>query len=78
MVNHLINKGYIVHNVDKISDVSTPEKFKPQSKKFFYKFDISNKLKLNKLLKKNFHFIIHLAESHVDRSIDGPLKFYLK
>ncbi len=79
LVNHLINKGYIVHNVDKISDVSTPEKFKPQSKNyFFYKFDISNKLKLNKLLKKNFHFIIHLAaESHVDRSIDGPLKFYL-
>ena len=79
LVNYLVNKGYIVHNVDKISDVSTPEKFKPQNKNyFFYKFDISNKFKLSRLLKKNFHFIIHLAaESHVDRSIDGPSKFYL-
>ena len=79
LVNYLVNKGYIVHNVDKISDVSTPEKFKPQNKNyFFHKFDISNKFKLSRLLKKNFHFIIHLAaESHVDRSIDGPSKFYL-
>jgi dTDP-glucose 4,6-dehydratase len=77
LVNYLLKKNYFVTNIDKQSYASTPENFKLKNKKYsFYKVNISNQKKIEKILLKNFSIIIHLAaESHVDRSIDNPKKF---
>ena len=80
LIEFLLKKKIKVFNIDKISKISTPEKFKPKSKNYFFKkFNLNNKTELKKLInKENFDFIIHLAaESHVDRSIDSPKKFFL-
>ena len=78
LINYL-SRNFIITNIDKLSKISTAEKFKKLNKKnyFFYKFNLKNKKKLfNLLKKKNFHTIVHLAsESHVDRSIDSPYNF---
>ena len=78
LVNYLIKKKYIIFNVDKLSYASTPEIFNKNRKNyFFFNFNINNKKKLNKILLNKFNTIIHLAaESHVDRSIDSPKKFF--
>ena len=80
LINFLLKKKYKITNVDKYSKISTPEKFKIKSKYYnFYKFNIANNKKIQNVLLKNFDTIIHLAaESHVDRSIDAPKKFFLK
>jgi len=77
LVNYLLKKNYFITNIDKQSYASTPENFKLKNKKYsFYKVNISNQKKIEKILLKNFSIIIHLAaESHVDRSIDNPKKF---
>ena len=80
LIEFLLKKKIKIFNIDKISDVSTPEKFKPKSKNYFFRnFDLSEAFKLKSLIQsQNFDYIIHLAaESHVDRSIDTPKKFYL-
>ena len=80
LIEFLLKKKIKVFNIDKISKISTPEKFKPKSKNYFFKkFNLNKKSELKKLInKENFDFIIHLAaESHVDRSIDSPKKFFL-
>lgn len=80
LIEFLLKKKIKIFNIDKISSISTPEKFKPKSKNYFFRnFDLNKKFKLKKLIQsENFDFIIHLAaESHVDRSIDTPKKFYL-
>ena len=80
LIDFLIKKKLKIFNIDKISDISTPEKFKPKSKNYFFKkINLKNKSKLKRLLStQNFDFIIHLAaESHVDRSIDTPKIFFL-
>jgi dTDP-glucose 4,6-dehydratase len=78
LINHLLKKKFIITNIDKLSYASTPEIFKKNKKNyFFYKFNINNKNKLKKILLKKFDTIVHLAaESHVDRSIDAPQKFF--
>ena len=78
LVNFLLKKQYLVSNIDKLSDISTPEKFKDKNINYiFYKFNLSNEAKLKKILLKKFDIIIHLAaESHVDRSIDRPKLFF--
>ena len=84
LINYLNkNKFYKIVNIDKLSSVSTPEIFKKLKYKKnykFYKFDLSNKKKLKKvLLIEKPDFIIHAAaESHVDRSIDDPFNFFKK
>lgn len=81
LINTLLKKtNLLIVNIDKLSKFSTPEKYKIKSKNYkFYKFNLSNKYKLSKVLKKNFDFIIHLAaESHVDRSIESPKKFFME
>ena len=79
LVKFLISKNIEIHNIDKISYCSVPNKFTnfPKKKYFFYKVDL---LKINKiekiLLKVKPEIIINLAaDSHVDRSIDAPGKF---
>jgi len=78
LVNYLIQKKYNITNIDKLSYASTPEIFRKNKKNYsFYNFNINNKKKLEKILLKKFNTIIHLAaESHVDRSIDNPKKFF--
>lgn len=82
LINYLIKKNYKIYNVDKLSKVSTPEKFKILKNKKNYKFYKANLLNKN-IVKKIFYqikpdFIINFAaESHVDRSIDNP-SFFLK
>lgn len=81
LINHLNKKRYAIFNIDKKSYSSTSEKFKKLEHIKNYKFkklDLRNKKKLSGSI--NFFkpdFIIHLAaESHVDRSIDDPYKFF--
>jgi len=81
-VKNLAKKNYILYNIDKLSSVSTPERFK-NKKSFknynFYKLDLLNFKKIKKLIfniKPDF-IINFAAESHVDRSIEDPI-FFLK
>jgi dTDP-glucose 4,6-dehydratase len=78
LVTYLIKKKYNITNIDKLSYASTPDIFRNNNKNYsFYNFNINNKKKLDKILLKKFSTIIHLAaESHVDRSIDNPKKFF--
>ena len=82
-INRLLLKNYIVYNIDKLSNVSTPEKFKviKNKKKYqFYKINILDEKKLKKkidFIKPDIIFNF-AAESHVDRSIDNPKPFLLK
>ncbi len=80
LVKLLIKKNYFVINVDKVNYASNFYNTKDFSNKKNYKFvrlDINNRFKLKKILK--FHKPIAIfnlaAETHVDRSIDGPAEF---
>ncbi|WP_075482537.1 dTDP-glucose 4,6-dehydratase [Candidatus Pelagibacter communis] len=76
----LIKKNYFVINVDKVNYASnfynTRDFFNKKNYKFI-KLDINNRSKLRKVL--NLHKPIAVfnlaAETHVDRSIDGPAEF---
>ena len=79
-INFLLNKKFKVYNIDKLSSVSTPEKFKKNHNKKnykFYKLNLLNEKKLEKLiyLIKPDYIFNFAAESHVDRSIDKPKLF---
>ena len=80
LVNYLLNKNYIITNIDKLSKHSNLKNLYQKYNNYsFYKFNIKNEKKLSKVLTKNFDFIIHLAaESHVDRSIKNPASFFLE
>ena len=80
LVKLLLKKNYFVVNIDKISYASNFYNTKNFSNKKNYKFvklDINNRFKLREVL--NFHKPIAIfnlaAETHVDRSIDGPAEF---
>jgi dTDP-glucose 4,6-dehydratase len=79
-VNFLSKKKVKILNIDKLSRISTPEKFKKLKNKNNYSF-LENDLKnLNQLVKIFGNFkpdvvVNFAAESHVDRSITEPLKF---
>ena len=80
LVKLLLKKNYFVVNIDKISYASNFYNTKNFSNKKNYKFvklDINNRLKLREIL--NLHKPIAIfnlaAETHVDRSIDGPAEF---
>ena len=80
LIKLLIKKNYFVINVDKVNYASNFYNTKDFSNKKNYKFirlDINNRLKLRKVL--NLHKPIAVfnlaAETHVDRSIDGPAEF---
>ena len=80
LIKLLLEKKYYVINVDKISYSSNfynVKDFKKNKKYSFIKCDINNKKKFLNILKKNKPIgIFNLAaETHVDRSIDGPKAF---
>lgn len=80
LVNYLLKfHKFKVYNFDCIKYCSVPEKLKKiHNKNYIYiKIDISNIKKLEKIIRIiNPHYIFHLAaNSHVDRSIENPLKF---
>jgi dTDP-glucose 4,6-dehydratase len=77
LINILKNKYFII-NIDKVSYASNFKNIDPSIKNYkFYKIDINNKIFIKNILRKyNPSIIFNLAaETHVDRSIDGPKQF---
>ena len=80
LIELLLLKKYKVINLDKVSYSSNFYNTKKYQKNKNYKFikcNLSNKNKLNKIIFKHKPIgIFNLAaETHVDRSIDGPKSF---
>ena len=80
LIRLLIKKKYFVINIDKVSYASNFYNTRDFSTKKNYKFiklDINNRSKLKKVLNLHKPFAIFnlAAETHVDRSIDGPAEF---
>ena len=80
LIELLLLKKYKVINLDKVSYSSNFYNTKEYQKNKNYKFikcDLNNKNKLNKIIFKHKPLgIFNLAaETHVDRSIDGPKSF---
>ncbi len=79
LVDYLINKKYFVINLDKLTYASNVYKSTIRTPKNYrlIKVDIVNKNRITKIIKKyNPKVIFNLAaETHVDRSIDGPSNF---
>ena len=80
LIDLLLRKNFYVINIDKISYSSNFYNTKEYKKKNRYKFikcDLNNKKKLQEIF--NVHKPIGIfnlaAETHVDRSIDGPENF---
>jgi dTDP-glucose 4,6-dehydratase len=79
--SNLINtlkKKYFIINIDKVSYASNFKNIDPNIKNYkFYKNDINNKIFIKNILKKYNPSVIYnlAAETHVDRSIDGPKTF---
>ena len=79
-VNFISKKKAKILNIDKLSIVSTPEKFKKISYRNKYSFIKNNLQNVNQiyriLTKFKPEIIVNFAaESHVDRSINDPLYF---
>ncbi len=80
LIKLLIAKKYYVINIDKVSYSSNFYNLKEisNSKKYkFIKADLNNKGKILKILNKYKPNVVFnlAAETHVDRSIDGPETF---
>ena len=80
LIELLLERKYYVINIDKVSYSSNfynTKEFKQNKKYKFIKCDIQNKKKIAQILKKYKPVgIFNLAaETHVDRSIDGPKNF---
>ena len=72
--------GFSVVNVDKLTYAGNAENLREvesSNRYFFEKVDICNRAKLNRIFSHyQPDYVMHLAaESHVDRSIDGPADF---
>ena len=80
LIEYLINKKFNVINIDKISYSSNfynVRNLKKNKRYSFIKCDLNNNKKIYKILLKYKPFAIFnlAAETHVDRSIDGPQAF---
>jgi len=79
LVKYLLKNNYFVINIDKLSYSSNLYNLKnvKNRKYIFVKADIGNKNIVSKIIKKYNPDIIYnlAAETHVDRSIDGPKPF---
>ena len=81
LIRHLISETFHrIVNVDKLTYAGNLESLpeKPPSERYqFIREDIKNRREITEIIfKVNPDYIIHLAaESHVDRSIDGPSEF---
>ncbi len=74
----ILKEKYFIINIDKVTYASNFKNIDSNIKNYrFYKQDINNKpLMINILKKYNPSIIFNLAaETHVDRSIDGPKAF---
>ena len=75
---NLIKNKYFIINIDKVGYASNFNNIDANIKNYkFYKDDINNKIFIENILKKYNPSIIFnvAAETHVDRSIDGPKQF---
>jgi dTDP-glucose 4,6-dehydratase len=75
---NILKKKYFIINIDKVSYASNLNNIDPNIKNYiFYRHDINNKVFIKNILKKYTPSIIFnlAAETHVDRSIDGPKQF---
>jgi dTDP-glucose 4,6-dehydratase len=75
---NILKKKYFIINIDKVTYASNFKNIDPDIKNYkFYKQDINNKIFIKKILEKHNPSIIFnlAAETHVDRSIDGPKQF---
>lgn len=81
LIRHLIqNTDYQILNLDKLTYAGNLESLKDVEKSHRYKFvegDIGDKVLVSSLLEtyKPFAIMNLAAETHVDRSIDGPAEF---
>ena len=80
LIDYLINKKFNIINIDKITYSSNKYNVKEHlnnTNYHFIKCDINNKNKLQKIFFKFKPIVIFnlAAETHVDRSIDGPEAF---
>ena len=78
LINILNKKNYFIINIDKISYSSNFKNISNDIKNYkFYKQDINNQNVIKRILNKyNPSLIFNVAaETHVDRSIDGPKEF---
>ena len=79
LINFLIKKKFFVINLDKLTYSSNKYKNDLRNRKNYklLKVDIINKKKIIKIIKKYKPNVIFnlAAETHVDRSIDGPESF---
>lgn len=81
VIRHIINNtNHKIINIDKLTyagNLNSLSKIENSKRYSFEKIDICNELEINYLLKKyQPNVIMHLAaESHVDRSINGPGNF---
>ena len=80
LIEILLNKKFSVCNIDKVtysSNFYNVKNFQKNKKYKFLKCDLNEQKKiLNLLLKFKPNVIFNLAaETHVDRSIDGPKNF---
>jgi len=81
LIRHILNNfAHSVINIDKLTYASNLESlasFQNNPRYMFEKLDICDKFSIRRVF-KNYQpdIVIHLAaESHVDRSIDGPMEF---
>jgi len=80
LIKLLIKKNYFVVNIDKVNYASNfynTRDFSNERNYKFIKLDINNKSKFKKILSlhKPIAIFNSAAETHVDRSIDGPAEF---
>lgn len=78
LINILNKKNYFIVNIDKVNYSSNFKNISNNIKNYkFYKQDINNKNFIKKILNKYDPYLIFnvAAETHVDRSIDGPKEF---
>ena len=80
LIELLISKKFKVINIDKVtysSNFYNTQDYKKNSNYTFVKCDLNDKIKLNKIIFKYRPVgIFNLAaETHVDRSIEGPENF---
>ena len=80
LIELLVKKKFNVINIDSVTYSSNFYNTQEFSKSRYYKFikcDLNNKSKLNKVFSKYKPICIFnlAAETHVDRSIDGPENF---
>ena len=78
LINILSKKKYFIINIDKVTYASNSKNIKKNIKNYkFYKQDINNQNFIKKILDVYSPSLIFnvAAETHVDRSIDGPKQF---